>query len=405
MSFSLIPSTFCGAQVHLGVTGSIAAYKALDLLRTLLKAGCQVSVTLTSAGQRFATPDSFRALGADPVYAGMFDPAATAFPHLEPGQRAKCLIIAPATANILAKLTHGLADDLLSCQALAFPGPIILAPAMNPVMWAAPATRRNWAQAKELGFVCIEPALGEMACGDTGQGRLPSTDILAAQVLRQCSPQDLAGKKILVTLGPTQEYWDRVRYLSNPSSGKMGAAIAMAAWLRGAEVTVVRGPVALELPGLFPEHNVTSAQEMLAACLDLAPSQDIVCMTAAVADFAPVPVDSVKVKKSTLPKSGLSIPCKPVPDILAQMGKNKRPQQVFIGFAAESTTLHEEAQRKLQAKNLDLILANRIDQEGSGFASDTNEVVLYAKNGRQETWPCLPKTEIAWRLWDFLPCL
>ena len=408
MIASLLPRTFCGANVHLGVTGSIAAYKALDLMRLLLACGCRAGVTLTESARQFVTPESFRALGAHVVYEGMFAPGqGTPYPHLKPGQEDHCLLIAPATANILAKLAHGLADDLLSCQALAFKGPVLVAPAMNPAMWAAAATRRNWETIRELGYLGIEPDAGDVACGDTGKGRLPAIEVLAAQVLRRLSPQDLAGKKVLVSLGPTREYWDRVRFLSNPSSGKMGAAIALAAWLRGAEVTAVCGPVTqpLSLSALFPIRQVTTAAEMHAACLELMPEMDIVCMTAAVADFAPVPVTTGKYKKSAMGGEGISLQCQPVADILADLGKRKGPQQTLIGFAAEAGDPDAEASRKLAAKNLDLILANRIDTEGSGFESDTNEVTLLARNGRRETWPRLPKSEVAWRIWDFLPCL
>jgi phosphopantothenoylcysteine decarboxylase/phosphopantothenate--cysteine ligase len=410
MIASLLPRTFCGTSVHLGVAGSIAAYKALDLLRLLRSCGCRVGVTLTDSARRFVTPESFRALGAHVVYEGMFAPGqGTPFPHLKPGQEDHCLLIAPATANILAKLAHGLADDLLSCQALAFKGPALVAPAMNPAMWAAPATRRNWEILRELGYQGIEPDAGDVACGDTGRGRLPAIEVLAAHVLRHLSPQDLAGRKVLVSLGPTREYWDRVRFLSNPSSGKMGAAIALAAWLRGAEVTAVCGPVpgslTQGLSGLFPLRPVTTAAEMHAACLELMPETDIVCMTAAVADFAPIPVSTGKYKKSAMGEEGISLQCQPVADILADLGKRKGPQQTLIGFAAETGAPDAEANRKLAAKNLDMILANRIDTEGSGFESDTNEVTLLARNGRRETWPRLPKPEVAWRIWDFLPCL
>jgi len=395
---------FLGKRVHLGVTGSIAAYKALDLLRSLQEAGCLVSATLTDAAAEFVRPLSFEALGASPIYGSMFDgsPSGSAFGHLEPGQAAHAMVIAPATAATIARLAFGLADDMLACQTLAFSGPKIVAPAMNPRMWEAPATRRNWEMLGELGYIRVEPSCGHVACGDTGSGRLAPVDEIFAAVLRALAPQDLAGRKVMVTLGPTREPWDAVRFWSNPSSGLMGACLAMAAYLRGADVTVVAGPTALTFPEAVRVVSVTTAQQMFEAATDLWPSMDMACCTAAVADFRPVPFGDTKFKKASGAGQGISVEFTPNPDILRTLGESKREGQRLVGFAAETGDLKSEAERKLKSKHLDLIAANDISKAGSGFASATNEMFVLDASGRRETWPQLDKTEVAWRLWDHL---
>jgi len=394
---------FMGKRVHIGVTGSIAAYKALDLVRSLLKADCMVSATVTESCTKFVQGLSFEALGASPVYSNMFDAKGdTAFDHLEPGAIADAMVIAPVSANTMAKLAFGMADDMLSCQALAFAGPKIIAPAMNPRMWENPATQRNWEMLGELGFIRVEPGCGNVACGDVGAGRLaPMEDILTA-TLKAVSPQDMAGKKVLVTLGPTRESWDAVRFWSNPSSGTMGACIAMAAHLRGADVTVVAGPTALTFPSGVGVVSVNSAQQMYDACMDLWPDMDMACATAAVADYRPVPFGDEKFKKTESDGKGITVDFEPNPDILKSMGTIKKDSQKLIGFAAETNNIKGEAERKLKSKNLDLIAANDISKEGSGFGVGTNQMYVLDKVGRKEMWPQLAKTEVAWRLWDHL---
>jgi len=396
---------FMGKRVHMGVTGSIAAFKVLHLVRSLQEADCMVSATLTESAARFVTPLSFEALGASPVYTSMFSDmpdADTAFGHLEPGQSADALLIAPATANTLAKLAFGLADDMLSCQALAFPGPKIVAPAMNPRMWAAATTQRNWDMLGELGYIRVFPEAGSVACGDIGTGRLAQVDEIFLATLKALAPQDLAGKKVLVTLGPTREPWDAVRFWSNPSSGTMGACVAMAAYLRGADVTVVAGPTALNFPDEMAVVSVTTAGQMYEACTDLWPAMDMACLTAAVADYRPVPFGEGKFKKTTSAGSGITVEFETNPDILKSLGESKQDGQKLIGFAAETDNIREEAARKLAAKNLDLIAANNIAKAGSGFGVATNEMFVLDAKGRKEQWPQLPKTEVAWRLWDHL---
>jgi len=389
--------TFHGKRVHLGITGSIAAYKALDLTRAFLHLHLQVGATLTESARKFVTELSLSALGADPLYTDMFTGGAN-FDHLEPSV-ADAFIVAPATANMLAKMAHGIADDLLSCQLLAYPGPILVAPAMNPRMWAATATRENWATLVRRGIVGIEPDCGDVACGDTGQGRLASPDEIFIRTLAALSPQDLRGKKIMLTLGPTHEYFDKARFWSNPSSGIMGACLAIAAALRGAEVTAITGPVDIFLPSMIRRIPVITAREMLEAATDVFPSQDIGCFTAAVADFRPPACLTGKYKKSG---QALSLTFEPNPDILATLSNSKKSWQQTIGFAAEAQNLEENARLKLDRKNLDLIVANPIDEPGAGFAALTNRVVVMDRHDRHESWPQLPKTEVAWRIWDWI---
>jgi len=397
---------FLGKRVHLGVTGSVAAYKSLELLRLLVDAQVDVGVSLTASAQRFIGVESFRALGAGVVHTAMFaeGPTDDPFAHLTPGRSADALVIAPATANILAKIAHGLADDLLSTQALAFRGPLVLAPAMNPAMWAAPATQANWTTLLARGAFGVGPAPGPVACGDTGVGRLSPVEDIFACVLRALSPKDLSCKTVLVTLGPTREAWDAVRFLSNPSSGLMGACLASAAWMRGATVHVVAGPTALTFPPGIHVSRVTTAREMLAATTDLWPQADIACCTAAVCDFRPIPPASGtarKLKKRELGQD-LAMGLEPNPDILRSLGASKQGGQLLIGFAAETDDMLAQARLKLEEKRLDLIVANRVGVPGSGFDSPTNAVTILDRLGRVEQWPELPKTEVAWRIWDHL---
>lgn len=389
--------TFCGKRIHLGVTGSVAAYKALELTRAFLRLNMLVGVTLTDSARQFVTDLSFAALGADPVHTGLFA-AGSSYDHLEPAC-ADAFLVAPATANIMAKMACGLADDILSCQLLAFPGPVLIAPAMNPRMWSAPATQYNWDLLGQRGIARVAPDCGRVACGDTGQGRLASLDEIFIRALALLAPQDLRGKKIMLTLGPTREYFDQARFWSNPSSGLMGATLAISAALRGAEVTAVTGPVDVALPSLVRQVRVVSARQMFEAAADIFPSQDMGCFTAAVADFRPPAYPGGKYKKGGPP---LAFSFEPNPDILATLSTGKSAHQLTIGFAAEAENLEANALSKLTRKNLDLIVANPINEPGAGFATATNRVLVLDKLGRQESWPQLPKTEIAWRIWDWI---
>lgn len=390
-----------GRRVHLGVTGSVAAFKALSLLRRLLPSGVGVGVTLTEAAKRFVTPLSFEALGADPVYTELFDPEAANFAHLAPAQSADLLAVVPATANCLAKLAHGLADDLLSCQALAFEGPILVAPAMNPRLWRAAATQANWRTMLDRGVIGLTPDCGDMACGESGQGRLPGDEVIFTHILRALTPRDMAGKRVLVSLGPTREYFDAARFWSNPSTGLMGACLAMAAWLRGAAVTVVAGPVSWWFPDDMTVVPVTSAAEMYEACLEAWAGADVAVMAAAVADFAPKPHPGGGKFKKAAAGDHPPLVFSPTRDILAAMGRVKRAEQTLVGFCAETDRLRENALDKLTRKGCDVIVANPIGQADAGFASPQNSALVLAADGREESWAALPKTEMAWKLWDF----
>ena len=391
--------------MHLGVCGSVAAYKAASLARDFQDNSLRVTVTLTEAGARFISPLTFGAIGAEHVYQPMFASDDDPFAHLEPGASADVLLIAPASADMLGKLACGLADDMLSCQALAFAGPLLLAPAMNPRMWASAAVRENWAKLLARGAVGIAPDTGTMACGESGQGRLAGPEGISAQVLRALAPQDLAGRKVLVTLGPTREFWDGARFWSNPSTGLMGAAMAMAAWLRGAEVRVVSGPVSWWFPPDVQLTRVVSAAQMFEACLDIWPGCDMCAATAAVSDFSPVPFGEEKFKKDPAGASVPRIELTPTRDVLAAMGEAKRPGQFVIGFAAETGDLAVSAKAKLARKHCDIVAGNLINQDQAGFAAPTNRLLVVDAGGGEQSWPLVSKTENAWKLWDLAESL
>ncbi len=393
---------YLGKRVHLGITGSIAAYKILDLMRGLQECGTDTGATLTPAGEEFIPSLGLRALGADPLYTGKGrEYAEDTFAHLEPGKSAQSLLIAPVTANTLAKIAAGFADDLLSAQVLSFPGPVLLAPAMNPAMWQAKATRENWSILGKRGFIRIPPDTGGTACGDQGQGRLAKNHLLLLYTLKTLTSQDLSGKSVLITCGPTRERYDPVRYWTNPSSGKMGLALAVSAWLRGAYVDVVHGPITPpELPPEIKTTAVVSARDMHEAVQDMWPEMDIGCFAAAVADFRPAEEIGDKAKKGSREEIHLSFLRNP--DTLAQAGKNKKHGQILAGFAAESSDLDSACSQKLKNKNLDMIVGNYINTPDSGFTSDQNAVTVLDFRGRKETWPPLDKTEVAWRIWDWV---
>ena len=324
-----------GTRLHLGVCGSVAAYRALDLVRQWQDAGLSVSATLTPSAQKFITPLTFSALGASPVYTALFDDPQTPSPfaHLEPGQVAQALVIAPASAATIARLAQGQADELLACQALAFRGKVVIAPAMNPAMWNHSATQANIALLRERGCAIVEPGCGRTACGELGQGRLADLREIHLAGLQALAPRDMAGMRVLVTLGPTREHWDGLRYWTNPSSGIMGASTAVAAWLRGAEVEAVCGPGTPWLPAGISRHDVASARQMLDAAAGVWPRCDAGIFTAAVADFSPVPPaqgGDKKFKKSDAPE-GFDVHFAPNPDILKTLAAERRPSQKVVG--------------------------------------------------------------------------
>ena len=391
-----------GARLHLGVCGSVAAFRALDLLRHWQACGIAIGATLTPSARRFVTPLSFEALGASPVYGDMFDAQADPFAHLEAGRIAQAMVIAPVTANTLARLAHGLADEMLACQALAHQGPLVLAPAMNPRMWSHPATQTSVALLAERGARFVMPASGSVACGEEGQGRLADVREIYLAGLKALYPQDMAGMRAMVTLGPTREQWDAARFWSNPSSGIMGASCAVAAWLRGAEVDAVCGPGCPWLPSGIRRHDIVSARQMFDAAQALWPSARYGIFAAAVADFSPEPFGDEKFKKAGAAK-GFSLAFAPNPDILQTLAARRRPDQKIVGFAAETSgDLGAAVRRKLRAKGADLVVGNRIGQEGAGFGTPTNAVHAADAAGRAEEWPLMPKTEIAWRICSWL---
>ncbi len=400
-----LSTRFRGRKIHLGVCGSVACYRALDLLRQWKGMDIHVSATLTAGARRFVTPLLFESLGALPVYTEMFAETGgqDVFAHLEPGQSADCMVVAPASADALSRLAQGGAAELLAAQALAFDGPLVLAPAMNPRMWAHAATQANVATLAARGAQVVTPGCGGTACGDTGTGRLaPLADIFHA-ALACLAPQDMVGRKVMVTLGPTREQWDGVRYWSNPSSGRMGAALAACAALRGAEVSAICGPgVALTLPAAVHREDVTSAADMFAAANDIWPQMDMGMFTAAVADFAPVPPEggsTRKFKKADAP-DGFDIHFTPNADILGSLPK--RAGQKILAFAAETTADMAEllplAHAKRARKGAHVLAANRVNSNESGFGTDNNSVAVVDATGHEAIWPSQSKADVAWDL-------
>lgn len=399
---------FTGSRLHLGVTGSISAYKAVELMRLMQGYGVDVSVTLTPAAAAFITPLTFTSLGATKVYGEMFSPSESPFDHLEPGGVAQAFAIAPLSAATLSRLAQGAADSMLSAQALAFPGPLVLAPAMNPRMWANTATQANVAILKSRGHTILTPASGIVACGEEGHGKLPPVPTIGWEILRALAKArgftQLEGRKVLVTLGPTREQWDGVRVWTNLSTGLMGSALATAAWLMGAQVHAIAGPGVQELPQGITRHNVNSAREMFDVAWSLWPSMDTGIFTAAVADFYPEPHGAEKFKKEGQ-EEGFTLRFLPNKDILASLGAIKTPGQTIMGFAAETSHLEERSRSKMQRKNADMIVGNFIGREGSGFGSSTNEVFVCTQNGTEYSLPRMDKGELAWKLLDTLCAL
>lgn len=389
-------------NILLGITGGIAAYKTPDLVRKLTALGANVRVVITASAAEFVSTLSLQAVSGHPVHHHLLDPAAeAAMGHIELAKWADVLLIAPATANTLAKLAHGIADDLLSTLYLATTADIYVAPAMNQQMWKAPATQNNLHMLKAHGVKMIGPAEGEQACGDVGAGRMVEPVDIASllneqhALTRHNDPthNTLAGKRVTITAGPTREPLDPVRYISNHSSGKMGFAIAQAAALAGAEVTLVAGPVSLNTPEGCKRINVTTADDMLAACQSVAASTDIFISTAAVADYKASAVADNKIKKTG---EELTLTFIKNPDILATISaRDDRP--FCVGFAAESQNVETYARSKLEKKNLDMIAANDITTEGLGFNSDQNALHVIWSDGEKRL-PATSKSELATQL-------
>ena len=387
-------SALQNSNILLGVTGGIAAYKTPDLVRKLKAHGANVRVVLTESAKSFVSPLSLQAVSGLPVSDDLLDPAAeAAMGHIELARWADLLLIAPATANTLAKLTYGLADDLLSTLCLATSAPIYLAPAMNQQMWKAPATQANLRLLAERGAHFLGPDQGDQACGDVGPGRMMEPQEIANHLASQQNAPLLSGKKVVITAGPTREHIDPVRYMSNHSSGKMGYALATAAAAMGAHVKLVSGPVNLEAPLGVQRQKVTTAEEMLNAVMSEIEDCDIFIGCAAVADYKPTQAVDHKIKKSN---TELTLTFVKNPDILATVAQQATPP-FTVGFAAETQNVAQYAKDKLQRKKLDMIAANDVSQSDIGFDSDQNALTLYWQNGEQSLTKA-NKTQIAKQL-------
>jgi phosphopantothenoylcysteine decarboxylase/phosphopantothenate--cysteine ligase len=388
--------------IALGVSGGIAAYKSVELLRLFTKAGARVRVIMTENARWFVGPGTFQALSGLPVCTSVFEEGDASIRHIDWARETDLAVIAPATANIIGKLANGIADDALSTFMLAVTAPVLICPAMNTHMYEHPAVQRNLDTLQGFGHHIVEPDAGSLACGTVGPGRLATPENIAAEASALLSPQDFKGRTVLLTAGPTREAIDPVRFVSNPSSGKMGFALAQAAVQRGARVKLVTGPVNLPDPRHAEVHRVVSAAEMAACVASLLPDADVIIKTAAVADYRPVETAEHKLKKSD---DRLTIAFARTTDILKQIGQQKA-HRVLVGFAAETRDLRDNARQKLAGKNLDMIVANRIGEAGAGFEADTNRVTLLYRDGREEALPTMAKAALAHELLDrILPLL
>ena len=387
-----------GKTVVLGVTGGIAAYKMPNLASALVKLGCNVQVLMTQNATQFITAVTFETLTGNKALVDTFDRNFSfQVEHIAVADQADLVMIAPATANVIAKLAHGLADDMLTTTVLACNCPKIVVPAMNTKMYENPVTQDNLNTLRRYGWEVVEPASGYLACGAVGKGKLPEPEALLQVILHDLAHEkDMMGKRVLVTAGPTQEALDPVRYLTNHSSGKMGYAIAQAAARRGAQVTLVSGPVALKRLPYVETVDVVSAQEMFEAVAVRAAEQDILIKAAAVADYRPMMVAEDKMKKSD---DALSIPLGRTQDILGWLGQHRRPGQFLCGFSMETQNMVENSRKKLEKKQVDMIAANNLKVEGAGFGVDTNLLTLITKDGLDEL-PLVTKEEAADLLLD-----
>ncbi|MCP5116865.1 MAG: bifunctional phosphopantothenoylcysteine decarboxylase/phosphopantothenate--cysteine ligase CoaBC [bacterium] len=390
-------------KIVLGVGGGIAAYKAAELIRLLTESGAEVQVVMTSAAQEFIRPLTFAALTSKKVITDLFasggseETLSTAIEHIRVARENDVLVVAPATADLMAKFAHGLADDFLSTMYLAFQGRVVLAPAMNTNMWQHPATQANLARLRERGCEVVEPGEGPLACGMTGPGRLAEPgDIANTVIAGSAQRQDLEGETVVITAGPTEEPLDPVRFISNRSSGKMGYALARAAAARGAEVVLISGPVALPEPAGVTLVPVRTATEMRQAVMDNLPRATVIIKAAAVADYHLANVPRQKMKKTA---ARLSLELDPTPDILAEVGR-KKEDRLLIGFAAETENLVAEARRKMESKNCDMVVANLVGREGAGFSADENEVTLLMRTGESIKLPLSSKDKVADWIFD-----
>ena len=385
-----------GKTVLLGITGGIAAYKMANVASALRKTGAEVHCILTQNATQFITPLTFETLSNNRCIVDTFDRNFQYdVAHVSLAKKADVILIAPATANVIAKLAHGLADDMLTTTVLAARCPKLIAPAMNTAMLENPATQENLATLRRYGFTVIEPATGILACKDVGSGKLPEPEVLCEEIYRVIAREkDLQGLHITVTAGPTQESLDPVRFLTNHSSGKMGYAIAREAMLRGADVTLISGPVALKAPLGVKLVNITTAQEMLEGVQAALPQTDVLVMAAAVADYRPAVVADQKMKKG---EGDMSIPLERTGDVLGWVAQHRHPGLFVCGFSMETEHMLENSQKKLTKKKLDMIVANNLKTQGAGFGVETNVVTLITQDWVEEL-PLLGKDEVAGKL-------
>jgi phosphopantothenoylcysteine decarboxylase/phosphopantothenate--cysteine ligase len=383
-------------RIILGIGGGIAAYKSAELARLLMEQGHEVQAVMTRAAQEFVRPLTFAALTGRKVLTDLFA-IESAIEHIAVAQEHELLAVAPATANLMAQMAHGLADDFLTTLYLAFTGPVVVAPAMNVNMWQHPATQANLETLRRRGHRIVEPASGYLACGMTGLGRLADPETIAAAIANELPRRhDMDGENVLLTAGPTQEPLDPVRYITNRSSGKMGYALAEAAAARGARVVLISGPVHLPPPRGVEVIQVRTAVEMREKVMENLGPAGIVMKAAAVADFHLSKVPSQKVKKTA---ARISLEMDPTPDILAELGR-KKGDRLLVGFAAETENLVQEARRKLESKNCDMVVANLVGRAESGFESDQNEVTLVLRTGETIPLARASKRDIADRIFD-----
>jgi phosphopantothenoylcysteine decarboxylase/phosphopantothenate--cysteine ligase len=388
--------------VGIGVTGGIAAYKIAELVSKLKKEDIDVIVIMTEAATKFITPLTFRTLSGREVLVDLWDESKEwKVQHVGVAEQLDLLVIAPATANFIAKVAHGLADDLLSTIVLANTAPLLLVPAMNHNMYKNQAVQANLKKVREYGYLVMEPDSGDLACGVSGQGRLPEIDQIYTEIKKLlCPRQDLLGKRLMVNAGTTCEDIDPVRFIANRATGKMGFAIAQDALSRGADVILVSGKSPLDPPPGVKFVQVWGAEEMCQVMLQYQPACDIIIGAAAVGDFRIKTRAEQKLKKSDDASEGLVLTLTGTPDILKTLGKQKKPRQVMVGFAAETENIVENAKKKLETKNLDFIVANDVTMEGAGFAGDTNIVTFISRDGEIESLPKMSKQDVATAILD-----
>jgi len=388
-------------HVLLGITGGIAAYKSVELLRLLKKAGADVDVAMTEAALRFVGKTTFEVLSENPVITDLWEDSHGSVAHIDVATRCDAAVIAPATANCIAKLAHGLADDALTTTFLAVTAPVMICPAMNTHMYENIRVQRNLDVLEQDGIHILDPDTGSLACKTTGPGRLPDPRLIVDRMEQMLTPKDFAGRQVLVSAGPTLEPIDPVRYVSNHSSGKMGYAVARAAEMRGASVTLVTGPVSLDPPVGVEIICVQTCHDMAETMLSKMAHADIIIQVAAVADFRPDRQETLKIKK-TSDQDRMTLTLVQNPDILRTMGERKRSDQILVGFAAETHDLAANAVKKIKKKNLDMIAANLVGGKDAGFQADTNKVTLFFKDGSKTDIPLMDKQAVAHVLLDNL---